>query len=68
MAVYEVGDPYLQKQSNSVIIFVFFQRTALRVIGFGPGSCHRVLPMGICNRLNLTRGRGEAMKRESWSC
>lgn len=68
MAVYDVGVPCLQKQGNSVIIFVFFQRQALRVIGIGlvvvTAYCLGVYAKG----LYAHRGSGEAMKRESLIC
>ena len=47
---------YLRKHGNSFIIFEFFPRTALRVIGFGLGRCHRVLPRSICRRLSAHPG------------
>jgi rhamnosyltransferase len=58
---------YLRKHGNSFIIFEFFPRTALRVIGYGLGRCHRVLPRGLCRRLSAHPGwwKGGSVNREA---
>jgi rhamnosyltransferase len=47
---------YLRNHGNSFILFEFFPRNALRVIGFGLGRWHRALPKGICRRLSAHPG------------
>jgi rhamnosyltransferase len=54
---------YLRKHGNSFIMFEFFPRTALRVIGYGLGRWHRVLPRGICRRLSAHPGWWKGVKQ-----
>jgi rhamnosyltransferase len=43
---------YLRKHGNPLLLLEFFPRTALRVVGFGLGRWHRMLPRAVCRRLS----------------
>jgi rhamnosyltransferase len=47
---------HLRKRGAPLPLLEFFPRTALRVIGFGLGSCSRMLPRAVCKRLSAHPG------------